>query len=510
MERQGHGIDDANRSSAPPAPTGGPGVASSGEMDLPCDGQRMAAGFVVARLGDRVLALILDSALGFSFFALVGMYSASKWGGFTEHGFSLEGKPAAMSLGAVLSLGFLYYLILEGLLGCTLGKAIMGLRVRMLSGDPCGFKASLTRNLLRLVDSLGLYLVGFLIASFSKARQRLGDHLAKTVVVEHPTPTILRAAVVVVWLLLVATGPWLAYGIHRGASPQMASGSTQGTELQVRPAQGEVQTAPAESQPESAKGERDLAVVDFAFLKEEGGAPRSEGPFKPGEKVYTRFQVVGFAMDSQGAADLSFDVVATDPSGLPLYENWQPTFQGKVKGPDSPVPASMEFDLPIYAPAGSYSIRIKVRDMLRDLETELVRGFQVGPAQVRPASGLEIRDFVFSMSEEGPPLARPVVEAGKRIYMIFNVAGVSFRGDEPDAVVGMQVKDPEGEIVLDQPAIASIGDTVIYHPPTFFAKITSWLDLPPDIPKGTYRTRFVVTDRIAGKVVAQEAEFEVR
>lgn len=510
MERQGHGINDENRLSASAAPTGGYGSASCGEKDLPGGRQRMAAGFVVARLGDRLLALILDSALGLSFFALVGMYTASRWGGFTEYGFSLEGKPAAISLGGVLSLGFVYYWVLEGLLGLTLGKAIMGLRVRKLSGDSCGFKASLTRNLLRLVDSLGLYLVGFLIAVFSKARQRLGDHLAKTVVVEHPTAPILRAAVVVVWLLLVAAGPWLAYGIHRGTGSQGASSSTQGTEPRVSLTQDQVQTVPAGSQPESAKGERALAVVDFAFLREEGGDPRGEGPFKPGEKVYTRFQVVGFAVDSQGAADLSFDVVATDPSGLPLYENWQSTFQGKVKGPDSPVPASMEFDLPIYAPAGSYSIHIRVRDMLGDLQTELVRGFQVGPAQVKPASGLEIRDFVFSVSEEGPSVARPVVEAGNRIYMIFNVAGVTFRGDEPDAVVGMLVKDPQGEIVLDQPAIASIGGTFLYHPPTFFAKITSWLDLPPDIPRGTYKVSFVVTDRVAGKVVAQEAGFEVR
>jgi hypothetical protein len=42
----------------------------------------------------------------------------------------------------------------------------------------------MVRNLARVVDAIGLYLVGFLVALNSKKSQRIGDRLANTVVFE--------------------------------------------------------------------------------------------------------------------------------------------------------------------------------------------------------------------------------------------------------------------------------------------------------------------------------------
>jgi uncharacterized RDD family membrane protein YckC len=52
---------------------------------------------------------------------------------------------------------------------------------------------SLVRNVLRIIDAIGVYLVGFLIAIFSRLKQRLGDHVAKTVVVQKDSGPMLRA-----------------------------------------------------------------------------------------------------------------------------------------------------------------------------------------------------------------------------------------------------------------------------------------------------------------------------
>jgi uncharacterized RDD family membrane protein YckC len=83
-----------------------------------------------------------------------------------------------------------YFALLEGLFGDTIGKAVVGIRVTDLNGRPAGWRAVLIRNVLRLIDYLpGFYLVGALVARFSPRRQRIGDHLAGTLVV----PT--RAAV---------------------------------------------------------------------------------------------------------------------------------------------------------------------------------------------------------------------------------------------------------------------------------------------------------------------------
>ncbi len=171
------------------------------------------ADFVIARLGDRLIAISLDSALLLGFLAVVGMYSASKFGGITEKGFSLEGKPALISLGLLLVVGLAYHWLLEGLAGATLGKVAMGLRVVGPSGRHCGLKPSLVRNLLRLVDGLGFYLVGLLVAIFSRKRQRTGRSPGKTVVVEYPTSNVFKAGAVFLWILGVGSGIWFAYGV---------------------------------------------------------------------------------------------------------------------------------------------------------------------------------------------------------------------------------------------------------------------------------------------------------
>ncbi|HEV2012293.1 MAG TPA: RDD family protein [Candidatus Dormibacteraeota bacterium] len=77
-----------------------------------------------------------------------------------------------------------YFALLEGLFGNTVGKAAVRIRVTDLSGRAAGWRAVVIRNVLRLIDSLpGFYLVGALVARFSPRRQRIGDHLAGTLVV---------------------------------------------------------------------------------------------------------------------------------------------------------------------------------------------------------------------------------------------------------------------------------------------------------------------------------------
>lgn len=83
------------------------------------------------------------------------------------------------SLGA-----FVYFILFEGLWnGQTLGKKVMGLRVRMADGTPITFGAALGRNLIRPADLLpGSYLVGVAAMFLNPRSQRLGDLVADTVV----------------------------------------------------------------------------------------------------------------------------------------------------------------------------------------------------------------------------------------------------------------------------------------------------------------------------------------
>ena len=79
-----------------------------------------------------------------------------------------------------------YFVLLEGAFGATVGKVVLGIRVRALDGTRIGFGASAIRNLARVVDGFPYfipYLVGAIAVSRSETDQRLGDRWAKTVVV---------------------------------------------------------------------------------------------------------------------------------------------------------------------------------------------------------------------------------------------------------------------------------------------------------------------------------------
>jgi len=173
-------------------------------------------------MGDRAIATILDWAVGGAAFALVGMWAAVRWGGVTRNGFELYGSAAIVAFGIVGIFGFLYLWIMEGVFGATLGKFILNVRVRRTDGSTIGLRQSLLRNLWRLIDGIGIYLVGFLVAIFSRLKQRLGDHMAKTVVVQKDPGPLPRAVAVAVWAAVIGVGFLGAYRLHPSAEAAAA------------------------------------------------------------------------------------------------------------------------------------------------------------------------------------------------------------------------------------------------------------------------------------------------
>jgi uncharacterized RDD family membrane protein YckC len=85
-----------------------------------------------------------------------------------------------------LLLTIVYFVALEAALGATVGKLVVGIRVRSLDGSRIGLGPALVRNLARVVDALPYvipYLVGGIAVIRSETRQRLGDRWAGTVVI---------------------------------------------------------------------------------------------------------------------------------------------------------------------------------------------------------------------------------------------------------------------------------------------------------------------------------------
>ena len=134
-----------------------------------------------AGVGRRAVAVIIDTillffGLGYVLAVITGQEHHT---GGSSIGFRLHGAPALLWFAISLA----YFVVLEATVGATLGKLLLGLRVRTLEGGPITWKASLVRNVMRVVDGFGFYLVGAIVAWTSDLRQRVGDKLAKTVVV---------------------------------------------------------------------------------------------------------------------------------------------------------------------------------------------------------------------------------------------------------------------------------------------------------------------------------------
>lgn len=163
--------------------------------------------FRTATLGDRLIAFALDSAFLFGVFAIVDAWAFMRWG-------IVDGAELKLTLAALLvaeslnvTIFFLYSWLLETSCGATLGKAMIGIRVvRTTERSPLAAVA--IRNLLRVVDGLGFYLVGTVVASCSRVHRRLGDMCAGTVVIEEHFGYGVKIAALVLWIAGLAGAIW--------------------------------------------------------------------------------------------------------------------------------------------------------------------------------------------------------------------------------------------------------------------------------------------------------------
>jgi len=122
-------------------------------------------------VGPRFLAVLIDSII-------IGVVGAIL-------GFIFRNSPG-LSGGVTGLLALAYFIVLEATQGATLGKMALGLRVTRTDGAPISWTESIIRNLLRIIDGLFVYLVGAILIWTSPLKQRLGDRVAKTVVVRRP------------------------------------------------------------------------------------------------------------------------------------------------------------------------------------------------------------------------------------------------------------------------------------------------------------------------------------
>jgi uncharacterized RDD family membrane protein YckC len=140
---------------------------------------RLGATTDVHVTGRRILAIIVDGII-------VGLPTgliAALLGAFSSGG-SFQGVAGLFLALTSAGLYLGYYVLMEGYLGQTVGKMLLGIKViREDDGGVPGVKAAAIRTVLRIVDGLFSYLVAFIVVLASAKNQRLGDMAAHTLVV---------------------------------------------------------------------------------------------------------------------------------------------------------------------------------------------------------------------------------------------------------------------------------------------------------------------------------------
>ena len=163
------------------------GTSAAGARPAPGNAARDEAGREYASGGRRALAALIDNVVWLVFYLWI-------YGSIVAVVDDESPAVARLLVFAYLSLWFNYYSFAEWRWGQTIGKNATGIMVASSEpgGGPITFAQASMRGLLRLLD----WLIGWFLIGGSPRGQRLGDRVAKTVVVRRPkgTGSVMRGA----------------------------------------------------------------------------------------------------------------------------------------------------------------------------------------------------------------------------------------------------------------------------------------------------------------------------
>ncbi len=137
-----------------------------------------------ASTGERILAYIIDLiiiifAVAFSIYlgSLIGLYTLGEL-------FSMNSYWSVAWLMIAIVVQMLYFTFFEYVLHASPGKLL--LRVKVVNEDftQCDFMGVFTRNIIRFLDLILLYIPSVIMIEISSKRQRIGDYIAKTAVIK--------------------------------------------------------------------------------------------------------------------------------------------------------------------------------------------------------------------------------------------------------------------------------------------------------------------------------------
>ena len=464
---------------------------------------------VYASLGDRLLAVLLDGFALAAIFWLAGSWVAPRYGGLTPEGFNLTGTPALIVMGLSSLVFFAYYLCFEWWWGATLGKMVVGVKITKADGGRIGLAGALVRNLLRIVDGIGIYLVGAIAVLLTKRRQRIGDLAAGTTVHKHGYPGYLRVLAVVALLALpvaaIATAwAWRPASTGETAAISETAASRTSTSAGTAAAGGQPTAGSAGAAlPDVADGP--LVLTNMRIAAGKDGPDRPTAVFKAGETPTLLFEVKGFAVDQSQQGRVQLRIEGYDPDGVPINEPRET--EGRPSSTSTSLESWANVSLPDYVTPGVYRLNILVSDLVGNRKVSVSAPFTVKGQPFEPSAGLVLRNLRFTEGEDGPSKSDANYRAGSTVWMAFEVVGFKTDADKSVRVQEqMTVASASGAKALDA-QVLNLNRQFFYVPRQL--PITNHISLGT-MPPGEYQVTLVVTDSVGSQRSEQVVRFTIQ
>jgi hypothetical protein len=380
--------------------------------------------------------------------------------------------------------GIVYHTLTEGLFSASLGKMLFGIEVRRFSGERSTFADALRRNILRLIDSLGLYLIAAMAYIFGKHHQTLGDRWAGTVVVVHHGGLVKRVVAGAV-LACVATVGLVSFCVNaRIFNPPLHA-------LRV--------AAESNSPTSSAR----LMLGNISLLDKNSGKPviTASQPFD------LHFEVAGSHRGADNTVDWSVAGSIYDPANTLVY-----TFNDQAKAsvplPLRPTDDRQGMQLPDYSPGGNYRLNLSVHDLhsAADVKTSII--FPVVGSYAACAEP-QIADIALAASPDGPWLNEQTIHPGDTVYFHVTVCGLGFHAGSTDAFLDLREVTEAGVVITHELGTQSMKFNASYAPSTWHDDGIYTVKMKAAARPGVYQMQFTLRDTITGKSSSKTVSFRL-
>ncbi|HEY1950633.1 MAG TPA: hypothetical protein VGG97_26705 [Bryobacteraceae bacterium] len=263
--------------------------------------------------------------------------------------------------------------------------------------------------------------------------------------------------------------------------------------------------------------ESPLAILDAGVERSED-APFAAGDYRfyPGDYLYFRFQIGGFAIHSDEAKQirsisLAYEVTPLDAAGIPLAAPASDTIKAELNPEDKnwTPKRRVSFLLPSFMAAGEFHLRVTVKDLIANTETTHDYPFGVAGTEIVPSSTLTVENFrYFRKEDDRQSIELPAYRPGDTVYARFDMVGHQFSPDHKyHLAYGLTVNKPDGKVFVQEPNAAQLTSDSFY--PAQFVPGDIAITTSHDSPKGVYVVLLNVKDLIANRTYQAKSTFSL-